>query len=70
LDPGEEISGEFVVAGGDGPKVLELVEEALDEIAFAVECEVAIPRVLRLAFGGITGVISRRLSVLISGSAS
>ena len=38
LHAGEEISGEFVVARGDGPKVLEFVEEAFDEIAFAIEC--------------------------------
>ena len=44
LNAGEEISGEFVVARGDGPKVLEFVEEALDEIAFAVEREIAISR--------------------------
>jgi hypothetical protein len=30
VDAGEEISGEFVVAGGDGAKMLEFVEEALD----------------------------------------
>lgn len=49
LDASEEISGEFVVAGGDGPKVLEFIEEALDEITLAVECEVAGP--WRLAVG-------------------
>ena len=37
MNSGEEISGEFVVPCGDGAKVLEFVEEALDEIAFAVE---------------------------------
>ncbi len=31
------VSGEFVVARGDGAKVLEFIEEALDEVAFAVE---------------------------------
>jgi hypothetical protein len=35
LDSGEKISGEFVVACGDGSKMLELIEEALDEVAFA-----------------------------------
>jgi hypothetical protein len=49
LDAGEEVSGEFVVAGGDGAKVLEFVEEALDEIALAVEREVT--RARRLAIG-------------------
>ena len=33
LDTGEEISGKFVVARGDGAKVLEFIEEAFDEIA-------------------------------------
>ena len=30
VDAGEEISDEFEVAGGDGAKLLEFVEEALD----------------------------------------
>ena len=60
LDAGEEISGEFVVARGDGAKVLEFVEEALDEIAFAVEREVAILRGLAIGLWGITGANSRR----------
>jgi len=46
LNSGEEISGEFVVPRGDGTKVLEFVEEALDEVAFAVEREIASARVL------------------------
>jgi len=50
LNSGEEISGEFIVARGDGAKVLELVEEALDEVAFAVEREVAVPRDLAIGF--------------------
>ena len=37
LDEGEVIGGVLLVAGGDGPEVLELVEEALDEIAVAIE---------------------------------
>ena len=37
LDASEEISSEFVVARGDGTKVLQFIEEALDEIALAVE---------------------------------
>jgi hypothetical protein len=43
MNSGEEISGKFVVACGDGTKVFELVEEALDEVAFAIEREIAIP---------------------------
>lgn len=48
----EEISGEFVVACGDSAKVLELIEEALDKVAFAVEREVAVPRGLAIGFWG------------------
>ena len=33
VDCGEEISGGFVVAGGDGAVLLELAEEILDEVA-------------------------------------
>ena len=52
MNSGEEISGEFIVARGAGAKVLELVEEALDEVAFAVEREVAVPRDLAIGFWG------------------
>ena len=34
---GEEVSGEFVVSGCDTAEVLELVEEAFDEIALTIE---------------------------------
>ena len=60
LSSGEEVSGEFVVARGDGTEVLELIEEAFDEIAFAVERKIARRAwVVRLALGGMTGVILR-----------
>jgi len=55
VDTGEEISSEFVVACGDGAKVFEFVEEALDEIAFAVEREVAIVRGLAVGLRGNHG---------------
>jgi hypothetical protein len=32
MDDGEEISGGFVVAGGDGAVLLELAEEILEEV--------------------------------------
>jgi hypothetical protein len=51
LHSGEKISGEFVVARGDGTEVLELIEEALDEVAFAVECEIACPLDLAIGLG-------------------
>ena len=40
---------EFIVARGDGTIVFDFVEEALDEIALAIEREIAIP--LHLAVG-------------------
>src|SRR5262249_44802592 len=35
--PSEVVPGEFVIAGRDPSKVLELVEEALDQVALSVE---------------------------------
>jgi hypothetical protein len=43
VNSSKKISGEFVVARGDGSKMLEFIEEPLDEIAFAIEREIAIP---------------------------
>ena len=43
LNSGEEISGELVVACGDGSEVFDFVEKSLDEVAFAVERVVAGP---------------------------
>ena len=52
MNSGKEVSGEFVIACGDGAKVLELIEEALDEVAFAIEREVAVPRGLAMGDRG------------------
>ena len=52
MDSGVEISGEFVVARGDGAKVLEFIEEAFDEITFAVEREVAVSQGLAIGLWG------------------
>jgi hypothetical protein len=52
LQAGEEISGQFIVARGDGTKVLEFVEEAFDEVALAIEREITIARRLAVSFGG------------------
>ena len=41
MGAGEKISGELVVACCDGPEVLEFVKEALDQVALAIEGEVA-----------------------------
>jgi len=41
VDTGEKIYREFVIARRDGPKVLEFVEEALDEITLAIQSKIA-----------------------------
>ena len=51
LNPGEENLIELVVARCDGAEIFELVEETLDEIAFAVEGEVARARGFSVGFG-------------------
>lgn len=50
-DGREEVSGEFVVTGGDGTEVFELVEESLDEVALAVEREIDRTADLDVALG-------------------
>ena len=44
MDKREEGLGEFVVARGDAPEMLEASEEALDQIASAVEMAVELAR--------------------------
>src|SRR5712692_4572615 len=51
MHTGEKISGEFVITCGDGAEVLELIEEAFDEVAFTVECEIARPFGLAVGLG-------------------
>jgi hypothetical protein len=46
LNSGEEIPCEFVIARGDGSKVLEFIEEALDKVTLAIEREIASAREL------------------------
>jgi hypothetical protein len=41
VDAGEEVFGKLVIACCDSAKVLEFVEEALDEVALAIKGEVA-----------------------------
>jgi signal transduction histidine kinase len=41
VDPSEKISREFIIACRDSAKVLELVEEALDEITLRIEGKIA-----------------------------
>ena len=43
MKTGEKIAGGFFVAGGDAAKMLDCIEEPLDEITLAVKREVAVP---------------------------
>ena len=52
MDGGEESLGELVVTRGDLPEMLQLVEKTINEIAFAVEGEVARARGFRLDLDG------------------
>ena len=56
--PGEEISRKLVVTCGDGAEVLEPIEEALDQISFTIECEVALPLDVSVGLGRMTGLNS------------
>ena len=51
MNPGEENPGELVVTRGDGPEMLELVEETLNEVVLAIEGEVARARGFSVGFG-------------------
>jgi hypothetical protein len=51
LNSREKISGKFVVAGGNATELLEFVEEAFDEVALAVEREIACARYLAIGLG-------------------
>jgi hypothetical protein len=51
VDACQKVSRQLVVARGDGTKVLEFIEEALDEIALAIEREIAGRWRLTVGFG-------------------
>ena len=46
MDASEKVSGGFLVARRNSPEVFDQIEEALDEIAFGIEREVAMALVL------------------------
>ena len=48
MDACEEVSGPLFVAGCDGAKVLDVVEETFHEVALAIEREVALGRRLAI----------------------
>ena len=54
-DGGKESVGELIVAGGESAVLLELVEEALDEIALTVEGEIGFARLATIGFRGDDG---------------
>jgi len=51
VDTSQEVDGALVVAGGDGPELLELAEEVLDEVALLVDFSVIVARVRSCGFG-------------------
>ena len=55
MDASEKIAGEFVVARGDCAKMLEFVEEALDQVALAIERKIASTRLLAIGLWGSPG---------------
>jgi hypothetical protein len=50
VQAGEEVSGEFVVAGGDGAEILDAAVGALDEVAFSVALGIEGEGVLAIGF--------------------
>ena len=50
MKAGEKVAGGFLVAGCDGPEMLDGIEEALDEIALGVKREVAVAFDLAVGF--------------------
>lgn len=55
MDASQEISCELVIAGRNGAKVLDFIEEALNEVAFVVKREIAIPFDLPIGLWGNNG---------------
>ena len=50
MQPREEVSGGLLIACGNASKLLDYAEEALDEVAFAIEREIAIAFDLTIGF--------------------
>ncbi len=42
MESGEEVACGFFVTGGNASKVFDKIEKSFDEVAFGVECEIAI----------------------------
>jgi hypothetical protein len=63
--------GEFIVARGDGPIVLDFVEESFDEISLAIERKIAIALHLTVGFwrdhrsdGPLSECVDQRIGVI------
>lgn len=62
VDGGEEISGGFVVARGDGPELFEFAEEVLDQVTRLIEFRVEIGGCAAVARGGMTADLAATAS--------
>lgn len=51
MDACQKVSGELIITGSDAAKMLEFIEEALDQVSFAVEYEIAGPRIFAVSLG-------------------
>src|SRR3954453_23740114 len=70
MKAGQKVLRGLLVARCDGPVVLDLIEEALDDVAFAVEREIAIALDFRFDLGGMTTVTARAIRLSTKWSAS
>ena len=70
LDGSEECAGEFVIACGDCSEAFEFTEEALDEIAFAIEGEIRFAFDEAIGFGWNDGCDTAFFQGLDQASAS
>ena len=50
MKSGEIVSGSLFITGGDAAKVFDGIEESLNQVALAVECEIAVPLDLAVGF--------------------
>ncbi len=64
MQAGEKIARGLLVARGDGPKMLDYIEEPLDEVALGIEREVAIAFDLAICFGRNDRLDGARFQVL------
>ena len=65
MQSGEIVARGLFIARGNGPELLDCIEEALDEVTLGIERKSQSRLTLRFDLGGITALISRtfRLSM-------